>query len=629
MLSLFQLVFQKARLISLPFFWKMDEIARNARLAQQTSLSSSNLDVRNGALTILSKLLQVRANDIYAANALDLESAALMGLDSATSKRLVLDSEKLKALIIGLEEVVALADPLNKCTLHRELRSGLILERFTCPIGVLCVIFESRPEAMIQIASLAIKSGNAVILKGGKEASNTNKLLGELIRESVEKGGLVADCIRIVSSREDVTALLSLDEHIDLVIPRGSNALVSSVKASTRIPVLGHSDGLCAVFLDRDADVEKAVSVIVDSKINYPAACNSSEVLYVHRDVLHSLMFQQVTTELLNAGVTLHVDHDSSVVLRSLEHVPDEVKANKIINATPSDYTMEWLSLHMTVKVVDGVEEAVQLINKNGSHHTDAIVTENKDTAEFFLSRIDSACAFHNASTRFADGFRFGFGAEVGISTSRIHARGPVGLEGLTTYKYILVGNGHTVRQFQSSLTTAAPSSSSSSTATSLSPPSEKIVRHGGCHCGAVRFSVRCGLHLIAWDCNCSICNMKRNVHFIVPQEDFTLSLSSSNSTNTTFSDTSDSSPLTSYQFNTNVAIHKFCKICGVQAFYHPRSNPDGIAVTLHCLDEKDAPPILGSVEIRKFDGKRSWEKAYKETGISACSLDKGIISST
>ena len=591
-----------------------EEIARNARVAQQQYLSSSSLQTRNGALRILSSLLQARSSDISFANALDLESAAATGLDTATSKRLVLDAAKVAALVVGLEEVVALVDPLHQCTLHRELRPGLVLQRFTCPIGVLCVIFESRPEAMIQIASLAIKSGNAVILKGGKEAANTNKLLGELIREALVKGGLVADCIQVVSTREDVTALLSLDEHIDLVIPRGSNALVTSVKSSTRIPVLGHSDGLCAVFLDKDADVDKAVSVIVDSKVNYPAACNSSEVLYVHRDILHSFIFQRVASELITAGVTLHADHNSALVLRSFNNITDEVKAKSIVDAIPSDSTMEWLSLQITVKVVEGVEEAVRLINKLGSHHTDAIVTENKETSDYFLSRIDSACVFLNASTRFADGFRFGFGAEVGISTSRIHARGPVGLDGLTTYKYILKGTGQTVAHSNS----ATSSSSTTTTSTALSPPAQKIIRLGGCHCGAVRFSVYCGLHLIAWDCNCSICNMKRNIHFIVPKEDFTL-----------ISPSSESSTLTSYQFNTRVAIHKFCAVCGVQAFYHPRSNPDGVAVTLHCLDANDCPPNRGTVEIRKFDGKKSWETAFTETGISACSLDIGTSNTT
>ena len=578
----------------------MDVTALKSRLAQQEFLSCASLKDRNHVLDILRILLIERINDISTANELDLTAASSIDLDSATVKRLVLDSTKIEGLCRGLDQVIQLSDPLGICTLHRELSTGLDLKRFTCPIGVLLIIFESRPDAMIQIASLAIKSGNAIILKGGKEAFHTNSILGSLIREALVKGGLVADCVQIISSREDVSSLLSLDEHIDLVIPRGSKQLVKSIKQNTRIPVLGHADGLCAVYLDKDADIDKAIRVIVDSKTNYPAACNSAEILYIHKDIVNDIMFKKVAIALLTNGVTLHADSTSFSVLVSLDDPSGDFKS-KIITAIPSDTSCEWLSLQMTLKTVENVKEAVDFINLNGSHHTDSIITENKVIADYFLQHVDSASTFHNASTRFADGFRFGFGAEVGISTSRIHARGPVGLDGLVTYKYTLSGNGHTVGEFKQM--SQVPVNLS---LLSLLPSLEKVVRKGGCHCKAIRFSVNCGIHLIAWDCNCSICSMKKNIHFIVPASDFTL--------------ITGLESLSTYQFNSKVAIHKFCKICGVQAFYHPRSNPDGIAVTLQCLDEEFAPPNLGTVEIKKYDGK-NWEKSHTETGIAVCSF--------
>jgi len=296
---------------------------------------------------------------------------------------------------------------------------------------------EARPEAAVQIASLAIKSSNAVILKGGKEAARSVEALMKGFRKALEGAGLPGDAVQVVSTREDVKRLLELDEFVDLVIPRGSNELVRSVMNSTRIPVLGHADGICAVYVDKDADCETAVKVVVDSKTNYPAACNSAETLLVHSDCVESIL-SVIGAALADAGVKLHADADS------IQFLP----ASCTVPAKESDFLTEYLSLEMAVKVVQDVHDAIEHINEHGSHHTDAIVTENGVTAETFLQGVGSAGVFYNASTRFADGFRYGFGAEVGVSTNRIHARGPVGMEGLVIYKYRLHGSGQVVADF-------------------------------------------------------------------------------------------------------------------------------------------------------------------------------------
>lgn len=350
----------------------------------------------------------------------------------ARLQRLNLEGAKFDTLLAGLSDVKGLRDPINQVTLARELDGdGLKLYQVTCPIGVICVIFEARPEAVVQIASLAIKSANAVVLKGGKEAAHSNAVLVEALRAALETAGLPADAVQLVETREAVHELLSLDEYLDLVIPRGSNALVKAVKEATRVPVLGHADGKCSVYVDPSADEAKAVHVVVDSKINYCAACNAAEVLLVHKDVVATLL-PAIGKALVAADVKLRADDVC------LPHLPAEATTA----AGADDFDTEFLSLTMAVKAVDNLEAAVDHINAHGSHHTDAIVTEDAAAAEYFFQNVDSAGVYHNASTRFADGFRYGLGAEVGVSTNRVHARGPVGLEGLVIYKYRIYGSG-------------------------------------------------------------------------------------------------------------------------------------------------------------------------------------------
>jgi glutamate-5-semialdehyde dehydrogenase len=412
-------------------------------------MHSSATNARNAALLSVKTSLASHRDDILAANARDVARETRRGTCSAAlMKRLVLGGAKFDALLAGIDGVLALPDPLRRVSMARRLDAGLDLYRVSCPIGVLCVIFEARPDAAVQIAALAIKSANAVILKGGSEAVESNAALVAAIQEGLRAGGeLPVESVQLVATRQDVHALLALDEYIDLVIPRGSNALVKNIKASTKIPVMGHADGICSVYVDADADLEKAVPLVVDAKTNYPAACNSTETLLVHADVADEVL-PRIAAALARAGVTkMHADEMCLPLLRaglegSAAGAGAGAGAAVVVAATEEDWRTEWLSLEISVKCVANMREAVAHINKFGSGHTDAILTESNETAEFFMRAVDSAGVYHNASTRFADGFRYGFGAEVGVSTNRIHARGPVGLEGLTTYKYRLYGNG-------------------------------------------------------------------------------------------------------------------------------------------------------------------------------------------
>jgi glutamate-5-semialdehyde dehydrogenase len=341
-------------------------------------------------------------------------------------------------MVARIVEVTALSDPLNQTLALTELDDGLVLKKVSCPLGVVGIIFEARPEVLPQIASLALKSGNAVLLKGGTEAARTNETLARIWRHCLtEFPDIPADSIQLLHTREDVGEMLKLDDLIDLIIPRGSQSFVRHIATHSRIPVLGHGEGVCHVFVDASADLEKALGVCFDSKVQYPAACNAAETLLVHEAVAPRflpLMFEKFTA--------------SGVEVRGCPRTVELLDSSEIVPATDADWMTEYSDLIISVKVVGGVDEAITHINTYGSKHTESIVTEDTDTAERFMDQVDAAGVYHNASTRFADGYRYGLGAELGISTAKIHARGPVGLEGLTTYKYKLYGNGQTVASY-------------------------------------------------------------------------------------------------------------------------------------------------------------------------------------
>lgn len=352
-------------------------------------------------------------------------------------------------MLQGVSDIAALPDPTGAITYARELHDNLELYRVSCPIGVLLVIFEARPEVVVNVAALALKSGNAVILKGGRESARTAAALARAIQTALARTVLPSAFVQAVETRAEVAALLAQDRHIDLVIPRGSNALVRAIQHSTRIPVMGHADGLCAIYLDAGADREKALRVVLDAKVDYPAACNAVETLLVHESLLGTI-WPDVARTLLAADVRLLCDEPT---LSALESSTAANFATHVSPATPDAYTTEHLSLTLAVRAVPSLSAAIAHINAHGSHHTDCIVTESAEAGRTFVRGVDSAGVFVNASTRFADGFRYGFGAEVGISTGRIHARGPVGLEGLVTYKYVLRSqgaDGHIVGEFGS-----------------------------------------------------------------------------------------------------------------------------------------------------------------------------------
>lgn len=388
------------------------------------------------ALKAMAEALADRSDAIVAANREDLERSAAEGLAPALMARLKLDAAKLEGAIDGIRKVASLRDPLGRRDLHRELDQGLALERVSVPLGVLGVIFEARPDAVIQIASLAIRSGNGALLKGGSEARCTNEAVMEALKAGLASSAVSPDALALLTTRQDSLALLRLDGLVDLIIPRGSNELVRFIQDNTRIPVLGHADGICHLYVDAAADVQKAVRVALDSKTQYPAACNAIETLLVHRSVAAAFLAAAIPA-FSDAGVELRGDA-ASVALGVSE------------SATDDDWRTEYLDLILAVKVVKDLPEAVDHIRRFGSRHTECIVTEDGIAADRFLSSIDSAGVYHNCSTRFADGFRYGFGAEVGISTQTLPPRGPVGLEGLVTYRYRLRGDGHLAADYAS-----------------------------------------------------------------------------------------------------------------------------------------------------------------------------------
>ncbi|KAH8592767.1 Aldehyde/histidinol dehydrogenase [Bisporella sp. PMI_857] len=406
-------------------------------------LATLPTSARNDALSSIHAALAASKEKILAANARDLELARKAAdngeLSLSIVSRLDLGKKgKWEDMLKGILEVRDLEDPVGKVTLRTKLDDGLTLERVSCPIGVLLIIFEARPEVIANIASLAIKSGNAAILKGGKESTESFIAISKVISEALESTQVPNTAIQLVTTRDVIPQLLGLDQYIDLVIPRGSNELVRYIKSSTKIPVLGHADGLCSIYLEHSADPAMAVKVIVDSKTSYPAACNSVETLLVEEAALDTIL-PQVAEALLGKGVSLRCDAASKAALAA---TLDAHSAAILQDADPSDFDTEHLSLVLAVKSVSSVAEAIAHINTHGSHHTDAILTSSELLAEHFMAGIDSAGVFWNTSTRMADGMRFGFGTEVGISTNKIHARGPVGLEGLMIYKYKIRGGG-------------------------------------------------------------------------------------------------------------------------------------------------------------------------------------------
>ncbi|XP_039632097.1 delta-1-pyrroline-5-carboxylate synthase isoform X3 [Polypterus senegalus] len=414
----------------------VEQQAEMARSGGRT-LASLLPEQRAEIICHLADLLTDQKEEILSANKTDLEIAVGGGrLSPPLLKRLSLSSAKLNSLAIGLRQIAASSqDSVGRVIRRTRIANNLELEQITVPIGVLLVIFESRPDCLPQVSALAIASGNALLLKGGKEASNTNNILHQLTQEALSIHG-VKDAVQLVSTREEVEDLCRLNQLIDLIIPRGSSQLVKNIQhAAKGIPVLGHSEGICHVYVDSEASTDKVIKIVRDSKCDYPAACNALETLLVHRDLLRTPLFDQIIDMLRVERVKIHAGPKFASYLT---FSPSEVKSLRT----------EYGDLECCIEVVDSMQDAIDHIHKYGSSHTDVIVTENENTAEQFLQQLDSACVFWNASSRFSDGYRFGLGAEVGISTSRIHARGPVGLEGLLTTKWILRGDGHTVADF-------------------------------------------------------------------------------------------------------------------------------------------------------------------------------------
>jgi glutamate-5-semialdehyde dehydrogenase len=411
---------------------EVKEQAERAKEASYRLLSLSRKTKDEALGRIAAKLSQSRQR-ILEENRQDLDEAQSQGLASALLKRLELTDRKIEQMIQGIQDLVRLDDPVGKRIETTQLDDGLVLYKVATPIGLIGVIFESRPDALIQIGTLCLKSGNAVILKGGSEAKRSNRILFGLMREAAQEvDEAFKDALQLVETRKEIAELLKLDQVIDLMIPRGSSSLVRYIQERTKIPVLGHAEGICHLYVDKDADLAMAVNVARDAKCQYPAVCNAVETLLVHEGVAESFLkkLQPVLTE-----VELRGDERARALI--------PMKA-----ASESDWRAEYNDLILSVKVVSSQAEAVDHINRYGSHHTDAIITENREAAEEFMNRVDSSSVMWNCSTRFADGFRYGFGAEVGISTAKIHARGPVGLQGLTIYKYKLYGKGQIVAPY-------------------------------------------------------------------------------------------------------------------------------------------------------------------------------------
>ena len=399
-------------------------------------LAATTNEQRNAALAAVRTALQQHQEEIFEANRQDMEQAEADGVSGPVRKRLKFDEGKLRDVMAGISDLTGMEDPLFQTQFARELDEGLVLKRVTCPIGVIGVIFGARPDALVQISALCIKSGNCAILKGGSEALRTNRTLFDIIHRAVINAGLPADCMMQLEARSEINELLECHDSVDLLIPRGSNAFVQYIMNHTKIPVMGHADGICHIYVDKEADLAKAVPIIVDAKTQYVSACNTVETILIHEDVREQLL------PMLKAALDA-----KQVELRGTKEIAAVVDC---VPATEMDDRTEYLDYILSAKTVKSVEEAIVPINRFGSHHTDCIITENPQTAEHFMNLVDSAGVYQNCSTRFADGYRYGFGAEVGISTGKLHARGPVGLEGLVSYKYKLYGSGQIVADYAS-----------------------------------------------------------------------------------------------------------------------------------------------------------------------------------
>lgn len=408
-----------------------------ARVKQDSfQMASLTIETRNQALTAIAQALQKHSQDIFSENRKDLEAAVQTGIPGPIIKRLKFDEGKLQEVIEGIGSVIGLPDPLNRQLLARELDKDLTLYRITCPIGVIGVIFESRPDALVQIAALCLKSGNCAVLKGGSEALHTNRILYQIISKAAAGAGIPDGYLTLLETRAEISDLLSCHESIDLLIPRGSNEFVQSIMANSRIPVMGHADGVCHIYVDEAADQTLALSIIADAKTQYVAACNTVETILVHRSIA-KVFLPKLKQALEEKQVSIRGTGEVQQIIDS-ELLPQE------------DFHKEYLDYILGIHLVDDLDQAITHINRYGSHHTDCILTQDPAKVERFMTQVDSAGVYHNCSTRFADGFRYGFGAEVGISTGKLHARGPVGMEGLVTYKYRLYGRGQIVGDYAS-----------------------------------------------------------------------------------------------------------------------------------------------------------------------------------
>src|SRR5471030_323233 len=411
-------------------------IKDSAASAKKASITLANCssDIKNKALIEISNALIERQEEIFKANKEDIERSIKENLSDPLLKRLKFDESKIDDVVSGIKSLINLPEPVGKTLAATELDTGLELYKISCPIGVTGVIFESRPDALVQISTLCLKSGNAALLKGGREALNTNRILFDIIKTASEAIGVPQGWLHLLETRDDVNEMLKLDKYIDLIIPRGSNEFVQYIMKNSNIPVMGHADCICHCYVDAEADLDMAVNVVVDSKTQYVSVCNATETLLVNENISKEFL------------PLLKIELDKNNV--ELVGCSETQKIISVNPASDEDWKIEYLDYKLSIKIVKNLQEAIDHINTYSSGHTESIITKNKDNAELFMNLVDSANVLWNCSTRFSDGFRYGFGAEVGISTNKIHARGPVGLEGLLIYKYKLYGNGNIVADY-------------------------------------------------------------------------------------------------------------------------------------------------------------------------------------